>query len=847
MIDFKKKLSEKQLAKRINPIEIYDTLDRRSETSALRPAQKTILEKWYNEYKDDKDLIIKLHTGEGKTLIGLLILQSKINAQNGSCLYICPTKQLVEQVCAEADKFGFAYCTIPDRGDIPAEFESCEKILITNAHKVFNGLSKFGVGNHSQKVGTIVLDDAHACIDIIKSAFTITIEKKDDNELYSQLLSLFESDLSEQGEGSFLDIKNGNSEFMLVPYWSWAEKQSPVIQLLGKNTNANQIRFSWQLIKDDLLNCGCYISERKIEITPYYPNVAVFSSFSKATNRVLMSATTHDDSFFIKGLGFDINAITAPLHDPSKIWSGEKMLLLPSLMHKECDRDLVITNISNLKHSHYGIIAIVPSKYKAEQYTSQGTILANSGNFNEEILRLRRGDCGKILVIANRYDGIDLPDNSCRILIIDSLPYFENLSDKYEEECCPDSDIFNTKRAQKIEQGLGRAVRGEKDYCVVLIIGSDIVKFIRSKATNRYFSKQTLKQIEISLEIAKMTNNAVTPDTSPLEPVFSTMNQCLKRDDGWKEYYISEMDKIVCEDSSSKLYDRLVAEKNIETFVIQGDVQKAAEYLQKYMDQYCTNDDFERGWYLQQLARYTYFFDKIKSNELQQAAFKANHRLLKPQTGITYKKISFISGTRIERIKKYIGKYTSSEELRLEIDDILEKLSFGIDAKKFESALQKIGEFLGYESQRPDKDIRKGFDNLWCGVNNHYELFECKSEVLDTRDAISKHEVGQMNNHIAWFEGEYGKNANAHYYLIIVTKEVSKDGNFSTPVRVIRTSKLNELKKNIKSFVSELSKYVLSDITDEKFQQLLDTHKLGNNCIQDHYSEEIYQRRDKSK
>ena len=40
--------------------------------------------------------------------------------------------------------------------------------------------------------------------------------------------------------------------------------------------------------------------------------------------------------------------------------------------------------------------------------------------------------------------------------------------------------------AQKIEQGIGRGVRSEKDYCAILIIGSDIVKFMCSVTTNKF-------------------------------------------------------------------------------------------------------------------------------------------------------------------------------------------------------------------------------------------------------------------------------------------------------------------------------------------------------------------------
>ena len=88
MIDFTKKLKNKELPKRINPVEIYETLDRRSEAGPLRPSQKKILEYWHENRREKKDNIIKLHTGEGKTLIGLLILQSKINETNSPCVYV---------------------------------------------------------------------------------------------------------------------------------------------------------------------------------------------------------------------------------------------------------------------------------------------------------------------------------------------------------------------------------------------------------------------------------------------------------------------------------------------------------------------------------------------------------------------------------------------------------------------------------------------------------------------------------------------------------------------------------------------------------------------------------------
>ena len=172
MIDFRNRLTARTETRITEPCELYETLDRKSVAGPLRPAQENILKDWYNNHLNDRDVVIKMHTGEGKTLIGLLILQSMINANKGPCLYICPNIFLYKQVCTEAQKFGIPFCQIKEDNSFPDEFLSGKKLLITYAHKVFNGKSIFGAGQGFVQIGTVVLDDAHACIDVIKGQQT---------------------------------------------------------------------------------------------------------------------------------------------------------------------------------------------------------------------------------------------------------------------------------------------------------------------------------------------------------------------------------------------------------------------------------------------------------------------------------------------------------------------------------------------------------------------------------------------------------------------------------------------------------------------------------------------------
>src|SRR5580698_8823002 len=79
MVDFSKKLGKGKTKKPLDPIEIYDTLDRASDKGPLRPAQESILHDWHKHRREERDLLVKLQTGQGKTLIGLLMLQSRLN------------------------------------------------------------------------------------------------------------------------------------------------------------------------------------------------------------------------------------------------------------------------------------------------------------------------------------------------------------------------------------------------------------------------------------------------------------------------------------------------------------------------------------------------------------------------------------------------------------------------------------------------------------------------------------------------------------------------------------------------------------------------------------------------
>jgi len=838
MVDFKKRLKKKSLPKKVDPVEIYDSLDRRSETGPLRPSQESVLAEWHSSRKNEKNNIIKLHTGEGKTLIGLLILQSKINSGEGPCLYICPNIYLAEQVREEAKKFGIPICEISSQNDLPEDFIIGNKILITHVQKVFNGRTIFGLGNQSVKVGSVILDDSHACIDSIKSALTIKVGKN--HALYKIAITLFEDDIKEQGEGSFLEIQSGDYNTMLpIPYWSWYEKRDEITKAIIKSKDDNKVKFVWPVIKDHIANCQAFISGETLEISPTLMPIDSFGTFSRAKSRILMSATTQDDSFFIKGLGFDVQSVINPLSNKALKWSGEKMILIPSLISEELDRDSVISWLTKKNPERdFGIVSLVPGFSKKQQYEKIGAKVVTTDDIFDVVKSLKDGRYTQAVVFANRYDGIDLPDNACRILIIDSKPYFDSLLDRYEEDCRSESDIMNIRIAQKVEQGLGRSVRGEKDYSIIVLVGGDLIKFAKSPLSSKYFSIQTRKQIEIGIQVASFANED-SKNEEPYKVLVNLMNQALARDEGWKEYYTEEMDSIDTDIEINGIHESLKIEYDAEHQFMIGEYDKACNLIQSLCDKF-NNEDLERGWYLQQLARYKYRTSKVSSNEIQKSAFHNNLQLLKPKEGISYKKIEFINQNRVRRIKEWMIQFSNYSDMMISVEGILQNLSFGMPSEKFETALKDVGEAIGFLSQRPDKEIKKGPDNLWCGVENQYFLLECKNEVDEARSEISKHEAGQMNTHSGWFKNIYG-DAKCKRILIIPTIKLSYHADFTHPVEIMRKNTLNSLKKNFRDFFKEFATYVLHDVGEQKIQQFIDAHELDVPSLTTLYSEKYKQ------
>lgn len=823
MVDFRKKLAGKSIAAPTNPLLLYDTLDRAHDKGPLRPAQESVLDEWFKNHINKKDTILKLHTGQGKTLVGLLMLQSKLNAKNGPALYLCPNNYLVRQTCEQASQFGISTCTTED--ELPDDFLEGNKIFVTSVQKLFNGLTKFKLHKNSINVGALLIDDAHACSDSIRQACKITIKRED--AAYNILFDLFANQLESQGYGTFADIQNKKREALLpVPYWSWMEHESDIARILSEHSNTKSIKFAWPLLRNILRHCQCIFSGQSLEIEPFVPPLDAFGSYTNAECRIFMSATVTDDAFLIKGLHLSPETILNSITFENEKWSGEKMVLIPSLIDKSLTREFIVEKLAKPKESRkVGIVTLSPGFDWTKDWSAYGAVVANTDTVTEVIADLTAGDFSKTIVLVNRYDGIDLPDRICRVLIFDGKPFSESLIDLYDEQCRPNSATTLMRTLRTVEQGMGRSVRGEKDYSVIIVLGQTLVRLLREKNSRNYLSSQMATQISIGLELVELAKQDIADGVEPYSALNGLIRQCIGRDDGWKEYYKENMDKMGVSAQKRNALDCYAHEFVAEKLYIKGKYHEASQEIQKLIDKNPYAQD-DKGWYLQVMARYNHRANRTESNRLQISAYETNRALLKPAEGVTVTRLSLISHGRVERIIKWVSQFSNYSELDIVISEILENLVFSVKSESFEKALHELSRSLGFDGERPDKDWKEGPDNLWALNDRQYILFECKNEVKLDRAEINKSESEQMNSSCAWFERHY-KGMNCKNIIIHPAKKLASSAAFTHTVEVIRANELKKLTKNVRLFFNSFELFDFSDMSSTQIQKLINSHTLG--------------------
>ena len=812
--------------KKIEPRDIFMSLPAKDKCYEYpRDVQTEVWQKWYVS-RNNKDNIIKMNTGSGKTVVGLIILQSCLNEGIGPAIYVTPDKYLCDQVCNEAQKLGIK--TTKDRDDF--SYTEKDSILVMPIHALVNAKSVFGMrsGGNNYPIGSILIDDVHTCLETIVSKFSIKIDNT--HELYSKLVELFRNDWIKYNDQSFNDIivMQDPSKQFYIPFWIWQEKHSEIYKLLKEHdNNSNEfIFFSLELIKDSLMLSDCFITSTSIEIIPKGIAIDKITEFEKAKRRIFMSATLSDDGVFISSIGLDSNRINNII-TPSKANDiGDRLILFPQYINSSITAEEIQTKVREISKK-YNVIVIVPSIKQCESWTYDNTEIINKTNISDEIEKLKKEHLG-LRILVNRYDGIDLPDDACRLLVIDGLPPLKNELEKYLQGINPNYENIIREQINRIEQGMGRGVRSNSDSCCIIFMGNKLTDVIIRKEGFEFFSNATKEQYLLSKKIWKLLLE--DNDKPGIDNIFELADYSLERSLDWVKQSKECLSGI--EYLTIPNFDEItIALRKAFCSERQGKINDSIKVLTDIIN--ITKDPSTKGYLMQVKAEYMNILNQLEAQKILKSACNYNNSLLKPINGLEYKHLEKC-GERVNVIKSYISQFIERKDCIIHIKSVLDDLEFSQNTDQFESALKEIGEFLGFTSLRPDKETGgKGPDNLWGIEDNLFYVIECKSGAKET-SFISKDYCNQLGGSIRWFYDNYGKNKKAIPILIHPSNNLHNLATKVDNMRIMTPECLLKLKNNIVSFVNLLS--LESD--NSSIMNLLKTFNLDKDKFINMYSEE---------
>jgi replicative superfamily II helicase len=106
--------------------------------------QGQMMQQYARRGQEASDVAMQLPTGSGKTLVGLLIGEWLRRKNNERVVFLCPTRQLVHQVVAQAEKqyglsvHGFVGSKANFDPVAKADYQAARRIAITTYSNLFN-------------------------------------------------------------------------------------------------------------------------------------------------------------------------------------------------------------------------------------------------------------------------------------------------------------------------------------------------------------------------------------------------------------------------------------------------------------------------------------------------------------------------------------------------------------------------------------------------------------------------------------------------------------------------------------------------------------------------------------
>lgn len=804
-----------------DPAALFDALPNKEEGYGyLRAVQTAVLEAWSGR-RQSRDLVIKTNTGGGKTIVGLLILQCSLNEGNGPAMYITADSHLATQVRREARALGLAVSDSPD----DERFLAAEAILVTSIGVLINGKTRFGLeGSTTARqpiaVGSVVIDDAHAAVTELESKSTLRIPS--DHPAYAGIMELFASDLHTQGNTTLLDIGSGDHAAVLrIPFWSWRARTTEVLEILHPHRNSEHFEWVWPLISADLALCEVVVTSREVEIRPLCPPIQKFPSFSDAKRRVYLTATLAEDSVLITHFDADPSSVENPVVPKAAADLGDRLILAPMSLNPTITDDQIRDMAAGLAERN-NVVVLVPSHARAAEWSSVASAtVSNMAEIGRQVERLQAGHVG-LVVIVNRYDGIDLPGDACRVLILDGIPEAYTGLERREAAALRKSRAMTSRQVQRVEQGMGRGVRSRDDRCAVVILGAGLTRLLASAEAAKQLSPATRAQLTLSRAVSADMQGAQT------DAIVSVIEQVVSGDTAFREASRGALKDVGY--GAATVDPAATHLRKAYNTAVHGDLAAAAKHAERAVEAAREVNDFRYvGWLSETWAHYVQAVDPAHAQNILVAGREHNMGILRPISGTAYRPIDMSTAQGDAARDNLRSNYQTGDELILGGQALLDDLTWNpTRTDESEAALAELAELLGIASQRPEKEHGVGPDILWALGNHTYAVIEAKTGAQG--DTIFKKDINQLAGSVNWCLSHYGSDAVIIPVLVHRKTVVERTGTPPAGTLIMTSKGMSALKSAVTAFLVALG----DDFRDgTAVSKRLDEHRLTTSQLFD--------------
>ncbi|WP_146083734.1 hypothetical protein [Rathayibacter sp. AY1C6] len=158
----------------------------------------------------------------------------------------------------------------------------------------------------------------------------------------------------------------------------------------------------------------------------------------------------------------------------------------------------------------------------------------------------------------------------------------------------------------------------------------------------------------------------------------------------------------------------------------------------------------------QRAASYSGAIDPTEARELQRSARIENNFILKIPHEIARPRVTTVGDQAAASVEYMTAEFATARTLEVAVEALLLDLvpSTAYNShKQFETALQRLGQLLGFASSRPDQETGIGPDNLWAIGDDRYWVIDCRSEAKV--DEVSRKYLEPLSHSADWFDSEY--------------------------------------------------------------------------------------------